>query len=125
MQAADADPGSLTCSRNSENMTRKYPDLAARVPQLLKEGVQDVVLDCECVAYDRETKTIMPFQVCLMLRSEEELGLPAACCLDMAAMTSMPFQVSLRPDCPEATDASRQMAAPSFQVPPRLPRQAC
>eukprot|EP00891_Asterochloris_glomerata_P009808 jgi/Astpho2/9808/Aster-03779 len=50
-------------SRNSENMTQKYPDLAARVPQLLKEGVQDVVLDCECVAYDRETKKIMPFQI--------------------------------------------------------------
>ena len=61
--AADAEPGSLSCSRNSENMTRKYPDLAARVPQLLKECVQDVVLDCECVAYDRETKKIMPFQV--------------------------------------------------------------
>ena len=66
-QAAHAEPRCVSCSRNSENMTQKYPDLAARVPQLLKEGVQDVVLDCECVAYDREPKKIMPFQVWVIL----------------------------------------------------------
>ena len=51
------------CSRNSENNTAKYPDLAADVPKLLKEGTKSVVLDCEAVAYDRVTKKILPFQV--------------------------------------------------------------
>ena len=51
------------CSRNSENNTGKYPDLAADVPKLLKHGVTSVVLDCEAVAYDRVTKKILPFQV--------------------------------------------------------------
>lgn len=50
-------------SRNSENNTTKYPDLAADVPKLLKEGCSSVVLDCEAVAYDRVTKKILPFQV--------------------------------------------------------------
>ncbi|KAL3133936.1 hypothetical protein ABBQ32_008384 [Trebouxia sp. C0010 RCD-2024] len=50
-------------SRNSENNTSKYPDLAADVPKLLKEGCSSVVLDCEAVAYDRVTKKILPFQV--------------------------------------------------------------
>ncbi|DBA87111.1 TPA: hypothetical protein ACH3X2_005217 [Trebouxia sp. C0005] len=50
-------------SRNSENNTAKYPDLAADVPKLLKEGCKSVVLDCEAVAYDRITKKILPFQV--------------------------------------------------------------
>lgn len=51
------------CSRNSENNTSKYPDLAADVPKLLKQGCSSVVLDCEAVAYDRVTKKILPFQV--------------------------------------------------------------
>ncbi len=53
-------------SRNSENNTSKYPDLAADVPKLLKEGCKSVVLDCEAVAYDRITKKILPFQVSLL-----------------------------------------------------------
>ena len=55
------------CSRNSENNTAKYPDLAADVPKLLKEGTKSVVLDCEAVAYDRVTKKILPFQVTALL----------------------------------------------------------
>ncbi|CAK0786390.1 hypothetical protein CVIRNUC_009603 [Coccomyxa viridis] len=50
-------------SRNSENNTQKYPDIAASVPGLVKEGVQSVVLDCEAVAFERETGRILPFQV--------------------------------------------------------------
>ena len=53
-------------SRNSENNTSKYPDLAADVPKLLKKGCKSVVLDCEAVAYDRITKKILPFQVSLL-----------------------------------------------------------
>lgn len=58
------------CSRNSENNTAKYPDLAADVPKLLKEGCKSVVLDCEAVAYDRITKKILPFQVSALLQCQ-------------------------------------------------------
>ena len=50
------------CSRNSEDNTKKYPDIAASVPRLLKPGVRSVVLDCEAVAFDREERKILPFQ---------------------------------------------------------------
>lgn len=53
----------VLCSRNSENNTVKYPDIAAAVPGLIKEGVKSVVLDCEAVAFERETGRILPFQV--------------------------------------------------------------
>ena len=51
-------------SRNSENNTGKYPDLAAMLPRLLKDGVTSAVLDAEAVAFDRGTGKILPFQVC-------------------------------------------------------------
>ena len=54
-------------SRNSENNTSKYPDLAAVLPGQLKEGIQSVVLDAEAVAFDRVTNKILPFQVSLAL----------------------------------------------------------
>ena len=56
--------GYLSCSRNSENNTVKYPDIAASIPGLVKAGVRSVVLDCEAVAFERETGRILPFQVC-------------------------------------------------------------
>ena len=37
------------------------------MPGLVKEGVQSVVLDCEAVAFERETGRILPFQVLLLL----------------------------------------------------------
>jgi hypothetical protein len=51
------------CS-NSENMTPKYPDIAARIPGLLKPGVTSMVLDGEAVAWDPAAKKVLPFQVC-------------------------------------------------------------
>lgn len=53
----------VTCSRNSENNTGKYPDIAAIIPSLVKEGVKSMVLDCEAVAFERATGKILPFQV--------------------------------------------------------------
>ncbi|XP_072947952.1 DNA ligase 1 [Epargyreus clarus] len=50
-------------SRNQENNTGKYPDILSRLPTLLKDTVTSCVLDCEAVAYDIETKQILPFQV--------------------------------------------------------------
>ncbi|XP_046973702.1 DNA ligase 1 [Vanessa cardui] len=50
-------------SRNQENNTSKYPDVLRRLPALLQDSVTSCVLDCEAVAYDTETKQILPFQV--------------------------------------------------------------
>ena len=44
-------------------MLEKYPDLEARVPQLLAKNVKSVVVDCEAVAWDLEQHKILPFQV--------------------------------------------------------------
>ena len=50
-------------SRNMEDLSTKYPDIVKRVPSFIKEGTTSFVLDCECVAYDTEAKSILPFQV--------------------------------------------------------------
>ncbi|KAF5842835.1 hypothetical protein DUNSADRAFT_4719 [Dunaliella salina] len=49
-------------SRNSENMTPKYPDIVARLPGCLAPGVDSCVLDGEAVGWDPEHKKILPFQ---------------------------------------------------------------
>eukprot|EP01023_Acetabularia_acetabulum_P054656 TRINITY_DN6193_c0_g2_i1.p1 TRINITY_DN6193_c0_g2~~TRINITY_DN6193_c0_g2_i1.p1 ORF type:complete len:635 (+),score=149.87 TRINITY_DN6193_c0_g2_i1:124-1905(+) len=59
-------------SRNSENMTGKYPDIVERIGTLLKEGVRNAVFDCEAVAYDPDNKQIMPFQI-LSTRSRKDV----------------------------------------------------
>uniref|UniRef100_A0A7N0RCQ2 DNA ligase n=1 Tax=Kalanchoe fedtschenkoi TaxID=63787 RepID=A0A7N0RCQ2_KALFE len=50
-------------SRNAERNTGKYPDVAVAVSRLKKPSVTSFVLDCEIVAYDREKKRILPFQI--------------------------------------------------------------
>jgi len=50
-------------SRNQENNTSKYPDIIAAVSAVKSEGVSSFILDTEAVAWDRETKKILPFQV--------------------------------------------------------------
>ena len=51
-------------SRNSENTTGKYPDVAAAVLAALAPGVTSLVLDCEVVAVDAATRAqIQPFQI--------------------------------------------------------------
>ncbi|XP_047117906.1 DNA ligase 1 isoform X2 [Schistocerca piceifrons] len=50
-------------SRNQENNTTKYPDVLSRLPKILTEGVKSCILDCEAVAWDREKKQILPFQI--------------------------------------------------------------
>ncbi len=50
-------------SRNSEDNTGKYPDIAALVPAQLQPGVRSVVLDAEAVAWDRQANKVLPFQV--------------------------------------------------------------
>jgi len=50
-------------SRNQEDNTTKFPDIIARLKSSLTEGLKSAVLDCEAVAWDREKKSIQPFQV--------------------------------------------------------------
>ncbi|GFY65015.1 DNA ligase 1 [Trichonephila inaurata madagascariensis] len=50
-------------SRNQEDNTSKYPDIIARLSKSLKETTKTFILDTEAVAWDRESKQILPFQV--------------------------------------------------------------
>jgi len=50
-------------SRNSENMTEKYPDVIKFVQECLCESVESCIIDAELVAFDQTTKKILPFQV--------------------------------------------------------------
>ncbi|KAG8841779.1 hypothetical protein FRB91_004696 [Serendipita sp. 411] len=49
-------------SRNSEDMSKKYPDLVVQIPKCIKEGTKSFVLDAEAVAIDKTTGKLMPFQ---------------------------------------------------------------
>merc|ERR1712137_758187 len=50
-------------SRNSENMTEKYPDVIQVVKDILTDECQNAIIDSEVVAWDVENKRILPFQV--------------------------------------------------------------
>ncbi|CAG2111169.1 unnamed protein product [Medioppia subpectinata] len=50
-------------SRNQENNTTKYPDIIKRIPNAIKPDVKNFVIDSEAVAWDRQNKQILPFQV--------------------------------------------------------------
>lgn len=58
-------------SRNAEDTTAKYLDVAALIPSHLKEDVKEAVIDSEIVAFDREKHEILPFQI-LSTRSKKE-----------------------------------------------------
>ncbi|KAI0825099.1 ATP-dependent DNA ligase [Trametes gibbosa] len=49
-------------SRNSEDMSKKYPDLMEQLPRCIKEGTETFVFDAEAVAIDKDTGKLMPFQ---------------------------------------------------------------
>ncbi|RUS21673.1 DNA ligase [Endogone sp. FLAS-F59071] len=50
-------------SRNSENMSNKYPDIMEKIGTWIKPSTTSFVIDCEAVAWDREKRNILPFQV--------------------------------------------------------------
>jgi DNA ligase-1 len=56
------DQKTMIYSRNSENLSEKYPDVLGRIKTVCK-GVQSFVLDCEAVAWDVKQQCILPFQV--------------------------------------------------------------
>ncbi|KAF2461073.1 DNA ligase [Lineolata rhizophorae] len=59
-------------SRNSEDLSKKYPDILAKLPTWVKEGTQSFVLDCETVAWDVVEKKVLPFQQ-LMTRKRKDV----------------------------------------------------
>ncbi|KAI9477143.1 ATP-dependent DNA ligase [Zychaea mexicana] len=50
-------------SRNSEDMSVRYPDVVEKLKKWVKPSTSSFILDCEAVAWDREKKCILPFQV--------------------------------------------------------------
>ncbi|KAJ3416404.1 tRNA ligase [Chytridiales sp. JEL 0842] len=61
-------------SRNSENLSAKYPDIMSMIPDVVKEGVTSFVLDCEAVAWDVKKQCILPFQV-LSTRKRKDVNI--------------------------------------------------
>lgn len=57
-------------SRNSEDMSERYPDLISIIKDFINENsngedsnIKLMILDCEAVAWDRQVNKILPFQV--------------------------------------------------------------
>ena len=50
-------------SRNSEDMSQRYPDLISQVPKAITSDTKSFVIDCECCAWDLREKRLLPFQV--------------------------------------------------------------
>jgi len=59
-------------SRNSEDLSKKYPDILVKLPTWVKDGTNSFVLDCETVAWDVEEKKVLPFQQ-LMTRKRKDV----------------------------------------------------
>ncbi|KAF4540551.1 DNA ligase ATP-dependent [Lasiodiplodia theobromae] len=59
-------------SRNSEDLSKKYPDILEKLPSWVKEGTKSFVLDCETVAWDVDEKKVLPFQT-LMTRKRKDV----------------------------------------------------
>ncbi|KAI8957539.1 ATP-dependent DNA ligase [Daldinia sp. FL1419] len=61
-------------SRNSEDLSKKYPDILAKLHTWVKDGTKSFVLDCETVAWDVTEKKVLPFQQ-LMTRKKKDVKL--------------------------------------------------
>lgn len=59
-------------SRNSEDLSKKYPDVLGKLDTWVKADVKSFVLDCETVAWDMEAKKVLPFQQ-LMTRKRKDV----------------------------------------------------
>lgn len=59
-------------SRNSEDLSKKYPDILEKLENWIKEGTKSFVLDCETVAWDLVNKKVLPFQQ-LMTRKRKDV----------------------------------------------------
>ena len=59
-------------SRNSEDLSKKYPDILAKLDTWIKHETKSFVLDCETVAWDMVEKKVLPFQQ-LMTRKRKDV----------------------------------------------------
>ncbi|PGH35625.1 DNA ligase 1 [[Emmonsia] crescens] len=59
-------------SRNSEDLSKKYPDILGKLENWIKKGTTSFVLDCETVAWDLVNKKVLPFQQ-LMTRKRKDV----------------------------------------------------
>ncbi|KAI9804424.1 MAG: hypothetical protein M1825_001323 [Sarcosagium campestre] len=59
-------------SRNSEDLSKKYPDVLAKLDKWVKPGTLSFVVDCETVAWDLEERKVLPFQQ-LMTRKRKDV----------------------------------------------------
>lgn len=59
-------------SRNSEDLSKKYPDILSKLPTWVKDTTKSFVLDCETVAWDLKEKKVLPFQQ-LMTRKRKDV----------------------------------------------------
>ena len=59
-------------SRNSEDLSKKYPDILAKLETWVKPATKSFVLDCETVAWDMVEKKLLPFQQ-LMTRKRKDV----------------------------------------------------
>lgn len=59
-------------SRNSEDLSKKYPDILAKLNTWVKPETKSFVLDCESVAWDLVEKKVLPFQQ-LMTRKKKDV----------------------------------------------------
>ncbi|KYK55837.1 DNA ligase [Drechmeria coniospora] len=69
---AAADGVASIFSRNSEDLSRKYPDILEKLHTWVKGGTKSFVLDCETVAWDVDEKKVLPFQQ-LMTRKKKDV----------------------------------------------------
>ncbi|KAL8811033.1 MAG: hypothetical protein Q9200_002122 [Gallowayella weberi] len=59
-------------SRNSEDLSKKYPDILAKLDTWINKETKSFVLDCETVAWDIVEKKVLPFQQ-LMTRKRKDV----------------------------------------------------
>ncbi|KAL8802044.1 MAG: hypothetical protein Q9182_004057 [Xanthomendoza sp. 2 TL-2023] len=59
-------------SRNSEDLSKKYPDILAKLDTWITKETKSFVLDCETVAWDIVEKKVLPFQQ-LMTRKRKDV----------------------------------------------------
>ena len=59
-------------SRNSEDLSKKYPDILVKLDTWIKNDTKSFVLDCETVAWDIVEKKVLPFQQ-LMTRKKKDV----------------------------------------------------
>ncbi len=59
-------------SRNSEDLSKKYPDVLSKLNTWIRPETKSFVLDCETVAWDVLKEQVLPFQK-LMTRKKKDV----------------------------------------------------